>query len=287
MHEIGVMQGRLVPRIDGRIQAFPADRWRDEFDLARTYGFESIEFIFEAENFESNPLYTEAGRAEINALRARTGVAVPSICADYFMDRPFFRVPPALQDESTAVLKRLIGYAAGIGAMRIEIPCVDRASIDSKTHKETLVRQVSQCLSLAERYAMEIVFETSLPPEEFRELLERFRHPLIKANYDTGNSASLGYDPVQELTILGPRVSNIHIKDRLLHGSTVPLGTGNARFPEIFKTLAQIGYRGDFILQTARAADDIGAAIQYRDVVRSYLHQYFRDSKVATTWTSA
>ena len=28
---IGIMQGRLVPPVKGRIQAFPSERWRDEF----------------------------------------------------------------------------------------------------------------------------------------------------------------------------------------------------------------------------------------------------------------
>ena len=28
---ISIMQGRLVPPIDGRIQTFPRERWRDEF----------------------------------------------------------------------------------------------------------------------------------------------------------------------------------------------------------------------------------------------------------------
>lgn len=287
MHAIGVMQGRLVPQIDGRIQAFPSKHWREEFDLARKYDFSSIEFIFEAESFQANPLYTERGLAEINALRDRSGVAVSSICADYFMEHPFFRVSQALRDEGTAVLQRLIRGGAKVGAQRIEIPCVDQASILSEEDKRDLLTHVSRCLALAEQYSMEIVFETSLPPEEFRDLLERFRHPLVKANYDTGNSASLGYDPVRELTILGPLVSNVHIKDRVLHGGTVPLGSGNTKFPDIFKTLAQIGYRGDFILQTARDPDDVGVALKYREMVRSYLHQYFADFRSVDPCISA
>lgn len=275
MHEIGVMQGRLLPQIPGRIQAFPWDRWGDEFDLARSHGFQSIEFIFEADRFHENPLYTDAGVAEINALIDRTGVTVSAVCADYFMVHPFFRVPEGEQEESIRVLWQLIARAARVGAARVEIPCVDDAAILTEQDKRDLVRGVSACLPEAERHTLELVFETSLLPEPFRELLERFRHPLIKATYDTGNSASLGYDPARELTVLGGLVANIHIKDRLLHGSTVPLGAGHADFPAIFSTLARINYRGPFILQTARDPDDVGAAVRYRDQVRSYLHKYF------------
>ncbi|MBI4402327.1 MAG: sugar phosphate isomerase/epimerase [Nitrospirae bacterium] len=275
MHEIGVMQGRLVPQIDGRIQAFPWKRWRDEFELAKTYEFRSIEFVFELDRFQENPIYTDSGNAELCTLIEKTGVPVTAICADYFMDRPLFRVRPHAQEESVRVLERLIECAARVGAERVEIPCVDHASIVTEDDKRDLLTCVSGCLKVAERHSIEIVFETSLPPEEFRDLLERFRHPLMKANYDTGNSASLGYDPVHELTVLGELVANIHIKDRVLHGSTVPLGSGHADFPAIFSTLAKIGYKGPFILQTARDPDDIDVAIRYRDMVRSYLRKSF------------
>ena len=61
----------------------------------------------------------------------------------------------------------------------------------------------------------------------------------------------------------------------MLHGSTVPLGIGNADFPAIFSTLAAINYRGAFILQTARDPDHAGVAVRYLEMVRSYVNQYF------------
>jgi len=276
MHEIGFMQGRLVPRIDGRIQAFPWTCWQAEFDLGRAHGFASVEFVFEAERFEENPIFTVSGVAEIRELIERTGVAVSAVCADYFMDHPFHGVADSARRASLEVLHRVIEHARQVGAIRVEIPCVDHATLRTEEDRRQLVAAVTEVLPLAERMGIEVVFETDLPPAPFRELLERFRHPLIKANYDTGNSASLGYDPVQELTLLGNLVANIHIKDRVLHGTTVPLGMGNADFPAIFTTLAKIGYRGPFILQTARDADDVGAVVRYKRMVENYLTQYWR-----------
>jgi hexulose-6-phosphate isomerase len=275
MHEIGFMQGRLVPQINGRIQAFPWDRWREEFTLARSYGFQSIEFIFESERYGENPLYRPEGRAELKDLIAGTEVPVSAVCADYFMDHPFFGVSAGEQSHSIDLLHRLIDAAADIGAQRVEIPCVDHASLRTEEDKRQVVEAVGGCLGHAERAGIEVVFETSLPPEEFRAFLERFRHPLVKANFDSGNSASLGYEPFHELSTLGKLISNVHIKDRLLHGTTVPLGTGNANFAAIFSSLAQVGYQGQFILQTARDPDDIGVALRYRDMVKSYLAAHF------------
>ncbi len=274
MHEIGLMQGRLVPQVNRRIQAFPRDHWREEFMLAQQHAFASIEFIFETDDYSGNPLFTADGRGTVRDVIQHSHVPVSAICADYFMDHPFFRVSATEQHESGIILRLLLDAASEIGAQRVEIPCVDHAAIQTEEDKRQLHSCVSAMLPLAERRGIEIVFETSLPPVEFRDFLERFHHPLVRANYDSGNSASLGFDPVTELTTLKGLIGNIHIKDRLLHGTTVPLGTGNADFPAIFSTLAAIEYCGPFILQTARDLDHVGVAVRYRDMVRSYLDQY-------------
>jgi L-ribulose-5-phosphate 3-epimerase len=45
----------------------------------------------------------------------------------------------------------------------------------------------------------------------------------------------------------------------------VPLNSGSADFDAVFAALAQLNYRGNFILQTARAADG-----NHSEVLRSY-----------------
>lgn len=274
MNPVGVMQGRLVPKIGDRIQAFPWERWKDEFVIARECGFNSIEFVFEFERYGENPIFTKEGVREINALIDKTGVAVSSICADYFMDRPFFRAQEGAKNESLEVLIKLIALSSEAGAKLIEIPCVDHSAIKTEGDKKDLLKYVSSALPEAERRGVGITLETSLPPEEFRDLLERFGNPLIGANFDTGNSASLGFEPFHEIQTLGAFIRNIHIKDRVLGGGTVPLGTGNANFPAVFSALKEISYKGHFILQTARDPDDAGVARRYLRLVREYIQEY-------------
>ncbi|MNF08488.1 hypothetical protein D3C80_2089240 [compost metagenome] len=64
----------------------------------------------------------------------------------------------------------------------------------------------------------------------------------------------------------------MHVKDRVLGGTTVALGSGNADFPEVFGALRTLGYAGNFILQTARAddGDHAGAIARYRDMTRAW-----------------
>ena len=50
------MQGRLLPKYKGRYQAFPKDTWQEEFKIASDFGLDCIEFIFDYEDYEKNPL---------------------------------------------------------------------------------------------------------------------------------------------------------------------------------------------------------------------------------------
>ena len=102
------MQGRLSPQIDGKIQAFPVDHWQDEFFYAAEIGFTSIEFIFEYENVDKNPLLTENGRNLIKELKKECNVRVDHICADYFMQKPFFGISQQDLYERIKLLKELI-----------------------------------------------------------------------------------------------------------------------------------------------------------------------------------
>jgi L-ribulose-5-phosphate 3-epimerase len=274
MTEIGVMQGRLLPRIDGRIQAFPWKDWPSEFATARTVGFDSIEFIFEGPEIRRHPLLVAAGRDSINDAVRETGVRVGSICADYFMDEPLFRGSTAERDERREVLAELIGAASAIGAQFLEIPCVDRSAIRSESERSDLVDAIADVLPDAEEKAVGILLETDLPPLEFRSLIDRWSHPLVGANFDAGNSASLGYEPREEIATLGNTIKNVHIKDRLRGGTTVPLGTGAAKFDDVFESLGRIGYDGALILQTARDDDDVGAASRYLAMVRRWSDSY-------------
>jgi L-ribulose-5-phosphate 3-epimerase len=65
----------------------------------------------------------------------------------------------------------------------------------------------------------------------------------------------------------------VHVKDRLRGGTTVPLGTGAAELAKAIRLLERFGYSGQYILQTARAADGdhAGALAKYRDMTVSWL----------------
>ncbi|MBI3088229.1 MAG: sugar phosphate isomerase/epimerase [Candidatus Omnitrophica bacterium] len=275
MPQIGIMQGRLVPPIDGRIQAFPRARWREEFAAAAELGFEAIEFIFGGDDawIAAHPLLQDGCR-DIRECVARSGVAVRTVCADYFMAHPFHRDAQEAA-ASLHLLERLVDHARQLGVRDVVIPCVDDAGLRTPDEQQRLVDALRPALTACERAQVRLAFETDLAPEAFRALLERFGHPAVRVNYDIGNSASLGYDPAQEWAAYGPWVSALHVKDRVRGGSTVPLGAGSAQFDRVFRLARQAGYQGLFVIQGARGPDDAATARQYKAFVARLLEQHY------------
>lgn len=273
MARIGIMQGRLVPPTDGRIQCFPRERWADEFDLGRQAGIDCIEWIYDLYGADVNPLATDTGIDQIKALSKESGVSVLSICADYFMERPLVRASASELAERLAILDWLLGRGARLGVNRIVLPFVDASRIETDDEFESVIATLERVLPMAERTGIEIHLETSLPPARFAALLERLPHPLLKANYDSGNSASLGYHPREEFAAYGHRIGSIHIKDRRRGGGTVPLGHGDTDFAALAEALRAINYRGDFILQVARGepGDEVAWTRQNRQFVEQLL----------------
>ena len=58
MISFGIMQGRLTPSQGKGIQFFPFDHWEKEFELGAMIGINEVEWIFDYDRFEDNPLWS-------------------------------------------------------------------------------------------------------------------------------------------------------------------------------------------------------------------------------------
>ncbi|MHC4513544.1 MAG: sugar phosphate isomerase/epimerase family protein [Planctomycetota bacterium] len=250
---LGIMQGRLLPPENGRYQSFPWCGWQDEFQLARADGFDCIEFIYEEDCGQHNPLMTDIGLQQIRRLVDGSGVAVRSICADQFMPRPLHAGQAADREAAVAQLAHLIAQAAGLGAACITVPCLDQSTMRTEQQIDWLVAGLSRCLEHAAAAGITICLETDLSPHRFRQLLDRVAHPNLGVTYDIGNSAALGYAPADELDAYGTHIAVLHVKDRTHGGGSVPLGSGAADFEAVLRGLRRCGFDGPMILQAARA----------------------------------
>tara|TARA_B100000795_G_C22805497_1_gene444583 strand:+ start:683 stop:1507 length:825 start_codon:yes stop_codon:yes gene_type:complete len=254
---IGVMQGRLLPKYKGLYQAHPKDYWQDEFVIAKDLGLDCIEFILDFKDSNENPLLSSNGIEEILSIVNNSGVSVNSICADYFMEAPLHSKNEIEALQSIEILKSLILNASLLKVKDIVIPCVEKSSLKVNGAKERFISCVSHVLDILESKKINLSLETDLPPAEFADLLSKINSKYITVNYDIGNSASLGYNPVEELDAYGDKITDIHIKDRLLGGGPVFLGEGDADFDVFFEKLKEFNYQGIFIMQAYRDNEGI------------------------------
>ena len=253
------MQGRLSPRIDGKIQAYPVKTWQKEFEIAKEIGYSAIEWIIE-KPLEINAMLSKSGIQEIKEIVSKTGVKIDYVCADIFMQQPLVRMSQEIKEENKELLKNILLNAKEVGAIGVEIPFVDASSIKSESEKNELISCMQEAFELSKEIGIKISLETDLNPTSFKDLLERIDLEHVQANYDIGNSASLGFNPIEEFKAFGNKILNVHVKDRILGGSTVPLGAGHSDIKLVFKKLNEIGYRGGITMQAARGEDDVAVA---------------------------
>ena len=270
-NEIGIMQGRLSPRIDGKIQAYPASTWQKEFEIAQEIGYAAIEWIIE-KPVETNALMTDLGKVEIKKVIASTGVRIDYVCADIFMQQPLVRMTEDIKSQNKEYLLEILKNAKEVGAVGVEIPFVDNSSIKNEIEKQEFIDAMQDAFKLAKELDIKISLETDLSPIAFKELLEQIGLDFVQANYDIGNSASLGFDPKEELDAYGKSILNVHVKDRKLGGTTVPLGTGNAAINLVFQKLQEFGYSGGLTMQAARGENDVETAKEQLNYVRNLLN---------------
>jgi hexulose-6-phosphate isomerase len=273
---IGFMQGRLCERVDGKIQAFPWRDWESEFPSAAAIDLHLMEWTLDQDRLYENPLMTSEGQERIRELCRYHDISIRSLTGDCFMQAPFWKV----EGEARTSLQRdflAIGSAcAQVGIQMMVVPLVDNGCLETSEQEDALVKFLLEQLPFLSEHNLQVIFESDFTPIDLARFINRLPAEQFGINYDIGNSAALGFAPDEEFAAYGKRVINIHVKDRVLGGTTVPLKTGNADFDSVFAALSRTAYQGNYILQTARAADGNHAEVlaAYRDMTNQWLQKY-------------
>lgn len=247
------MQGRLCDQVDGKIQCFPWKDWEKEFIVAGSIGVHLMEWTLDLERVYENPILTVDGQKKIKNLCAEFGINIPSLTGDCFMHAPFWKCARSKKNELKSLFLEICQASAIVGVRKIVVPLVDNGRLESNEQEDELLDFLLLNSKTFNKLGIQIIFESDFNPAELNQFIQKLPTESFGINYDIGNSASLGFNPLEEFTAYGKRVLNVHVKDRLLGGTTVPLNKGAAKFVTVFEQLAKINYSGNFILQTARA----------------------------------
>lgn len=243
--KIGIMQGRLSPPEGGAIQEFPIGSWKNEFgslDLLPTLPYyapdvDNIEWIVTRNTFTRNPLFdTKVSFKDL---------PINAICADTLLDKEFPN-----EDFLNAHFKPILVHSQLKGIQKITVPLLDDSSVMTNQIRKMFM---SYLRKLEDTPFLTLSFEFEAVEDVMDEILGL--NPSYKITYDTGNMTSFFGENVNHRKLLTKyidRIDNIHLKDRTFDRRTVEPGEGDTDFVQIFETLSELKYSGQFTLQTAR-----------------------------------
>ena len=269
LDKVGVMQGRLSPIINNRIQQFPWNSWTNEFVLASKIDIKLIEWTIDTFKFRKNPLISINQWDKINLIMEKNNISIPSVTCDYFMENPPWKADLRLVKEG---ISSILQGMRNIKSTILVVPLVDNSSLPDSNGVKIVENLFTDLIPEIIQNKLQIAFECDLNPGKLSEFIGKFDRNHFGINYDIGNSSSLGFNPTEEFKAYGSRIINVHVKDRKLNGTTVPLGEGDADFLEIFRLLQEENYQGNLILQTARSKEgkDTEVLVKYKKLVEDW-----------------
>jgi L-ribulose-5-phosphate 3-epimerase len=274
MNAIGITQSRLSRPNDGRIQSFPVETWENEFTIARKVGIDYIEWVYQAETESLNPLSSDDGLRKISEVAASSGVGVSSVTVDYYMTHRLVASDGTLAQPTIEHFILLLRRAKRLGVRYVMPAFVDGGQLRSDAEIDGFRLLLLNLRGVLDELGdVGIFMETDLAPSTWADILQQVSHEQVRVCYDTGDRASQGHDAVEDFEYLGKWLGAVHIKDRILGGGSVPLGTGATNFATCFRLIHDADYRGVIILQTAReeSGSEVELAVRNIEFVRKHL----------------
>jgi len=215
----------------------------DRFKLAVDCGFEQIECPTTDDQVQVE---------EIKRAAEGSGLRIHSV-----MNMAHWKYPLSSPDSSVvaASMKGMETSLRNAHFWGADTVLLVPAVVDAKTgYREAWKRsqeEIRRLIPLAKELNVIIAVEEVwnkflLSPIEFASYVDSFNSPSVRAYFDVGNVVINGY-PQDWIRILGARIAKLHIKDFKFakrEAQFVPLREGEIDWPEVYKALAEIGYRG-------------------------------------------
>lgn len=229
--KIGIIQGRLLPPVEGLIQEFPINNWENEFEILDKLDLNHIEFIITKKSFNYF----------LNLDLIKYTKYISGLCCDNLIDNRISEI-----DFLNLNLMPICETAKKFKIKNINIPLLEESSItDENKNKlfENLLTFSKLYPDLNFNFEIESEYYISL---ELLNLSDNFYFI-----YDTGNLNFIGVDHCEYINKVFNKISNVHLKDRNKIGSYPP-GEGGVDFLLILKTLSKLCYNNIYTLQTCR-----------------------------------
>ena len=112
------------------------------------------------------------------------------------MQKPFWKCN-GIYRKSLLLTKKIISGASKLKIKFLIIPLVDNGNLENVAQEKIVIQELNKIKNFLKK-KVKILFETELNPNENFKFFKNFDKKYFGLNYDTGNSASLNFDPCQE-----------------------------------------------------------------------------------------
>ncbi|MEA2544344.1 MAG: inosose dehydratase [Acidobacteriaceae bacterium] len=146
-----------------------------------------------------------------------------------------------------------VGFAKLLGAHNIT---GDATGSDLLKHIDRSVTEAGLTFSIHNHFFPGVKFPYESPEDVLRALAGLSAN--CGATADTGHFAACGFDPVDAVRKLAPRLNLVHLKDvkAVGHGDNVLLGSGIAKIPEVEAELHRQNFRRLVAIEYEKEGDD-------------------------------
>ncbi|MGL1892547.1 MAG: L-ribulose-5-phosphate 3-epimerase [Spirochaetaceae bacterium] len=237
--------------------------WKEKLEIAKETGFDFIEISIDETDMRLSRLdWSQEERNDLVKDIAETGIRIPSMCLSGHRKYPLGSEDPDIRNKALDLMKKGIELAVDLGIRNIQLAGYDvyYSAGNSKT-RENFLNGLRQAVSWASKAEVMLSMEIMDHPlmnsiSRFLEYSEEIPSPWFTVYPDIGNISAWGNDIEKEFTKGINKITSIHLKDTLAVSGVfngkfkeVPFGEGCVDFPDFFRILNILNYKGPFLIE--------------------------------------
>ena len=213
----------------------------DRFKVAVETGFTAMEVRAVTDHTEAERIHDAAQKA---------GLRIHSVMNQTHWRHPLSSPDPADVEGCVEGVHASLRQAELYGADAVLlVPAVVRSDTTYQQAWERSQREIRKLIPLAEKHDVMIAIEDVwnkflLTARDFRQFIDEFNHPLIRAYFDVGNIVHYAV-PEHWIYELGSRIVKVHLKDYSRRDGFVNLGDGDVDWPAVREAFAAVGYNAE------------------------------------------
>lgn len=252
----------------GTLQGVLGTDLPEVFALAQELGFDGVELDWrEIEQIHGGTLSPEDRPRWLDAAQ-ENGVAISGVAAHFLNAGGIASANEKQREQGLWAIREGLQLCRDLQAEALLVPFFGAAEIQNDDDKNRLVENLKRLAPEAEQAGVILAIEHTLRGDEAAQLLTEINSPFVGDYWDMANCMCLGFDPLQEIQMLGKHIARVHAKEfekakwvqprQSGHYSglnTVPFGSGDVPVKEVLTALKTVGYTGYVTLETGAFGD--------------------------------